>query len=145
MKKLEITNHHQEFYRPETGLSFEGTESLTDQSFKNDCDINIIMKNFAKTGVLPQQTNLGDYIDATEIPTLEQAFDISRRASEAFLSLPAEVRNLINHDPSQLEKIVSNPEYRDILKKHGVINIMDEVKAPEVKTDKVEGNEKDAI
>ena len=106
---------------------------LTDQSFKNACDINNIMAQYAKTGLLPQgATQEPRYIDNTQIPTLEEAYRVVNQANQAFYDLPATIRRLLDNDPSQLENFVANPENREILEKHGLI-----VKKSELKTDKM--------
>ena len=117
---MKITNHHQELRRD---VSIDCSEpKLTDQSYKNQCDINIIMANYAKTGMLSHTTTIEPkFIDNTSIPTLEEAFDIVNRAEEAFYSLPPDIRRLMDNDPSQLELFIQDPNNKDILLKNGVI------------------------
>lgn len=62
---------------------------LTDQSYANACDINVIMAQYAKTGLLPQNSTIPPrYIDTTQVPTLEQAFSAVNSVLEAFNDLP---------------------------------------------------------
>ena len=66
---MKVTNHNQEFRRD---VSIDCSEpKLTDQSYKNMCDINVIMANYAKTGVFGH-VNTSDprYVDNTTIPNL---------------------------------------------------------------------------
>lgn len=125
---MKITNHH-ELRRD---VSIDCSEPvLTDQSYKNACDINLIMANYAKTGMLPHfQTSQPQYIDNTEIPNLMEAFEITRHATDLFNQLPADVRRLMDNNPANLEEFVNNPENKDILLKNGVL-----VKREEPKTD----------
>lgn len=105
---------------------------LTDQSYKNQCDINIIMEQYKKTGLLPQQTTLQPkYTDNTIIPTLEDAFNITNAAIDAFNSLPPDIRRLMDNNPAQLELFIQNPENEYVLKKHGII-IENHIPEPEV-------------
>nr|QJB20474.1 MAG: internal scaffolding protein [Microvirus sp.] len=114
-----ITNHHELRRRVTVDCS---SPILTDQSYKNACDINVIMEQYAKTGLLAHQTSKEpQYLDNTLVPSLEVAFDIVSAASEAFFSLPPDVRKLMDNDPSQMENFVSNDENAEILKKHGLI------------------------
>lgn len=97
-------------------------EQITDQSYKQASDINNIMKQYEKTGMLPYQTTIpGTYTDNSLIPDLETAFEIANRALDAFDSLPPEVRRLMDNDPTQLESFIQNDENIAILKKHGII------------------------
>ena len=122
LKRLPITNHHE--LRIDVGLdcSQETHGGGADQSFKNQCDINLIMKQYEKTGMLPQQTSIpARYSDNTNIPSLEAAFEATSKAMDAFYELPPEVRRHMDNDPSQLENFINNDENIPLLKKHGII------------------------
>lgn len=104
--------------------------SLTDQSDKNMVDINNIMSNYSKTGLLPQfKEKVAQYIDATQIPSYMEAQAQISKANQLFSQLPAEVRKLMMNDPSKLEEVIQNPEYTDILIKHGVLEKKEEAQA----------------
>ena len=48
-----------------------------DQSYKNVSDINNIMKQYQKTGILPNvKEKLARYADVSQVPTVEEAHDI---------------------------------------------------------------------
>lgn len=96
--------------------------SLTDQSFKKRCDVNKIVAQYKKTGVLAQPTAYkGYFADFSEVPSLEDAFEAVKRASERFQSLPAEVRLLMSNDPSKLEIWLSDSQNLELAQKHGLI------------------------
>lgn len=95
--------------------------SKTKQEFKNSCDINLIMARALKTGIAPQAVRQGYYADVSDVPDLAAAFEIANRASEAFQALPAEVRRLIDNDPSKLGDFISNKENFDLCVKHGLL------------------------
>lgn len=61
------------------------------------------------------------YIDNTEIPSLEAAFNIVKEASEAFYDLPPDIRRLMDNDPQNLEEFVQNPKNARILEENGLI------------------------
>jgi phage internal scaffolding protein len=125
---MKMTNHH-ELRRD---VSIDCSEpKITDQSFKNMCDINIIMANYAKTGLFGHlNNNEPRYVDNSTIPNLEEAFDIVNRAEMLFYELPADIRKLMDNDPSQLEGFIQNPENAEILLKNGVIVKREEPKKP---------------
>lgn len=96
--------------------------SMTDQSDKNMVDINVIMKNYAKTGLLPQfKDKIGHYIDTTQIPSYMEAQAQIEHAKNLFMQLPSQVRKLMDNNPANLEKVLVNPEYKEILIKCGVL------------------------
>lgn len=112
-------------------ITLNCTEHITDQSFKKQCDINAIMTQYQKTGMLPQQTTIpARYIDSSEIPTLEAAFEVTHKAYEAFQTLPPEVRRHMDNNPAQMEEFINNPKNLPILKEHGII-----IETPYVKPD----------
>lgn len=95
---------------------------LTDQSFKKQCDINNIMMQYSKTGLLPQMSiQTPKFQDNTLIPDLNTAFEHVNNAIDAFKELPPYIRKLMDNNPSNLESFISNTENHDILIKHGLI------------------------
>lgn len=96
--------------------------SMTDQSDKNMVNINSIMDRYAKTGLLPQfKEKVAQYIDTTQIPSYMEAQAQISKAKELFMQLPAPVRKLMDNNPANLEQVVANPEYKDVLLKYGVL------------------------
>ena len=137
----QFTNHHE--LRTDVGLdcSIEAGGGGADQSFKKQCDINVIMKQYENTGMLPQQTHIQPrYVDNTEVPTLEEAFEATNRAMEAFYDLPPEVRRLMDNDPSKLENFIADSENHQVLEKYGII-----VKTPIEKPDATNQDIVDAL
>lgn len=101
---------------------YDDNPSLTDQSDLKTSDINVIMEQYVKTGMLPIQDSIkAIYADVSEVPTLETAFKIAAEASELFLQLPPQVRLAMDNDPSQLENFIADENNTDYLIKHGVL------------------------
>lgn len=94
---------------------------LTEQEHANSCNINFIVAQFEKTGELPQSVRIPKFQDNTETPTLEEAFNVARDATNAFLDLPATLRRQMDNNPENLESFILDPDNYDTLKKHGVI------------------------
>lgn len=96
--------------------------SMTDQSDKNYLDINNIMKNYAKTGLLPQfKEKVAHYIDATVLPSYMEAHKQIQDAKELFQQIPSPIRKLMDNNPENLEKFLKDPNNKDILLKYGVL------------------------
>lgn len=95
---------------------------LTDQSWKQSSDINNIMAQYMKTGLLPEtQGRIGQYIDNTLMVPLEVAHKRLTEAKELFYELPAQVRRLMDNDPTRLDSFLTDPDNYDILVKHEII------------------------
>jgi phage internal scaffolding protein len=74
-------------------------KSRTQQQFKNECDINNVVKAFAKNGVVhhlnQSEPNYG-YVDSR---TYHECLNVVRDAHEMFNELPAEVRRKFDDNP----------------------------------------------
>lgn len=92
--------------------SFEGEESRTKQSFKDECDINNLMARYEKTGQLPAlaaaQPQYGDFAD---VPTFMEACQIVQKAEEQFAALPAEVRAECANNPAIFLQAIQDPAW----------------------------------
>lgn len=96
--------------------------SLTKQSFKDECDINTIVRNFGLTGQLPVSNNVApQYGDFTDVVDYRTALDAVIQANDSFMSLPAEVRKRFGNDPADFVDFCSDPNNRDELIKLGLV------------------------
>lgn len=97
--------------------------SLTQQQFKEECDINTIMNKYIKTGEFRALTGKGGiYADFSEIKDLQSMLDTVRLAQDAFASLPAQVRQRFANDPAQLLEFIQDTNNRDEAIKLGLID-----------------------
>lgn len=88
--------------------------SKTDQSFKEDCDVNLIVQRWLKTGQISHLAkNQGVYADATLIPDLQDAMSTVAVATQAFDNLPAKVRERFGNSPVALMNFLSVKENYD--------------------------------
>jgi len=86
--------------------------SVTKQSFKDECDINNIVKRFEATGILDhvnQAAAKGLYIDLPSGLDLQTGLDKIRQAEAAFMALPASARAEFNNDPVEFVEAFNNP------------------------------------
>ncbi len=87
-----------------------GQQSRTKQSFKDDCDINLIVKRHASTGMYshlnPRQPKYGDFSMVTD---LQRALELVDLAEHDFFELPSEVRALCQNDPLTFVRAMTNP------------------------------------
>jgi phage internal scaffolding protein len=103
-------------------------ESMTKQSFKDDADINNIVGQFLKTGILPQNTSAGQYGDFSEVKDYQSCLNAVIDAQEQFLTLPAKIRDKFGDDPGKLLDFLADSKNYDEAVELGIL------KAKEVPT-----------
>lgn len=86
-----------------------------DQSFREECDINVIMARANRTGELPGvQGAFGEFADVSDAPDdYLAARNFVRDAEERFMQLPPKVRQRFAGDPYEILRFVSDPANRD--------------------------------
>jgi phage internal scaffolding protein len=104
----------------ETGLACQDP-SLAQQNFKEECDINTIVRNFGLTGELPGQTISPQYGDFTGVLDYHSAVNAVLAAQDEFMELPAQLRSRFNNDPAQLIDFLGNEENREEAIKLGLV------------------------
>ena len=101
-------------YVQNDGVDFK-EPSLTQQQFKDECDINRIMDRYLKTGVL------SDPLDRRGTPKYGEYADIGDymehmnkvvEANEMFEALPASIRKRFNNNPADLIEFVMDSNNR---------------------------------
>lgn len=104
------------------GMTFE-KPSLTQQHFKDDCDINKVIERFTRTGLLPQypgeDMQYGDYTSSVDY---HEAMTIVAQAKQQFEALPSSVRDKFDNDPAKMLDFVSKKENIEESVKLGLLN-----------------------
>lgn len=84
--------------------------SKTDQSFKDEVNVNNIISKFNKTGQISHLAKKqGIYADLSEIQDLLTSRIQVQKAQEAFDSLPAEIRRRFGNSPVELVNFLQDP------------------------------------
>lgn len=85
--------------------------SLARQEFKDEADINVLMKRYKTHGVMPTM-RVGEprYLDCSEVPDFQAAMQLVIDAENAFLTLPAAVRKEFGNDHVAFVEYASDPE-----------------------------------
>jgi len=95
------------------------SNSMTHQSFKDECDLNVILQNYKKNGILTHVNHQrGNYENLSQID-YHAALCQLNEARESFDTLPAEIREDFNNDPGQFIEFVSNPENENKMREYG--------------------------
>jgi len=125
MKKLPFLrtpyNYDTDAASNESGLHCEDA-SLTQQHFKDECDINNILRQFNVTGILPENALSPRYGDFTGVVDYHSALNQVIAAEDEFMSLPAELRARFQNDPAQLIAFLENAENKNEAIELGLVN-----------------------
>ena len=105
----------------ESGLHCEDA-TLTQQHFKDECDINNILRQFNITGQLPDTPLSPRYGDFTGISDYHTALNQVIAAEHEFMRLPADLRARFENDPAQLIQFLENMDNKDEAIKLGLVN-----------------------
>jgi len=112
---------HAYSYREPVILESSGV-SKTKQSFKDECDINRIMARYAATGTIDfVNKREAQFMDVSEID-FQHAMEVVTTSRQAFMTLPAELRNRFNNDPGQLLGFLEDSSNMEEAVKLGLIN-----------------------
>lgn len=84
--------------------------SLTQQQFKDECDINNILKSYQETGTINHINRkpqiFGDFSDVKDF---RESLELIQYATSEFMQLPAKVRARFKNDPAELVEFCNNP------------------------------------
>lgn len=115
----------------ESGIACEDA-SLAQQQFKDECDINNILRQFNVTGELPNAPLSPRYGDFTGISDYKTALDRVIAADEEFMNLPATIRARFDNDAANLIQFLDNDENRLEAEKLGLVEPKQIITAPTV-------------
>jgi len=118
-------NYDRDFASDLSGLHCEDA-TRAKQSFKEECDINTIMRRFGVTGEAPQNVRAPVYQDFDEVFDFRSAMHVLIDAEKSFMAMPSAVRKRFGNDPQEFVEFCSDSKNLDEMKKLGLI-------VPEVK------------
>jgi len=93
------------------------------QHHRDECDINVILERFGKTGQVPVNAISGTYGDFSGVHDYHTAMNALIAAESEFAALPAQLRNKFANDPANLVQFLDNPDNRVEAEKLGLVNI----------------------
>lgn len=111
---------HEPVYVPGYGPDDVPQQSLTRQEFKDECDVNVIMKQYEGAWPPPPATP-PVFMDFSEVPdSLMGAFQFLDAANVEFMKLPASVRLQFNNSPFEFVDFASDPGNLDQMREWGL-------------------------
>ena len=96
-------------------------DSLAQQSFKEECDINVILRRFAVTGQLPDNVRVPQYAEFEEAFDFMSCMNVIRAGEEAFAAMPSDVRERFANDPARFIAFANNKDNYDEALKMGLV------------------------
>lgn len=104
------------------GISFPDVSPYTDQSFRDESDINTIMARYQSTGEMPVLNEMpGQWLDVTEMD-FQTHMDFIIEAQAIFDSLPSDLRDRFGNDPGAFLGFCSDESNRVEMAKLGLLN-----------------------
>jgi phage internal scaffolding protein len=118
-----ITQTFRTAYDPHKKYVFKTSgESLTQQHFKEECDVINIIKRHDRNGIIEHvQRGQARYGDFSEVADYREALDLVRDAQDEFMTIPSDIRKKFDNDPGKFYEFVSNPDNKEELKTMGFI------------------------
>lgn len=96
-------------------------DGMTRQEFADECDINVLMQRYEKSGVISHINRAPpEYLDLSDLPDLQEALAAVDAAQTAFMTLPASVRREFDNDPVQFAEFASNPKNLERMREWGL-------------------------
>lgn len=92
-----------------------GQDSIVQQQFAEEVDINTIVRRFGLTREMPSGVAGGVYGDFSGITDYESALSVIERAQEGFMVLPPDVRERFDNDPGKLIQAIHELPEGDVL------------------------------
>lgn len=108
--------------RMRTQLDTSTEPSLTVQSEKKNCDINVIMARYEKTGVIEHVAkSRAEFGDFSEVVDFHSAMNQVALVRERFADLPSRIRRAFENDPAMFLAALDDPARQDELVELGVL------------------------
>lgn len=95
--------------------------SKTQQQFRDEADINVILDKYLQTGRLDNVKAAGAMFGTFPAMDYQQALNTVRAAQEAFYELPSDIRRQFGNDAAAFVDFMDNPENVPELRRMGFL------------------------
>lgn len=100
---------YDESYDSSLYASATADDGLTHQSFRDECDINNILRAWSADGITTVNASQPAYLDLSNVEDYKASIDRLQAANDAFDALPSKLRYHFKNDPAELLKYIHNP------------------------------------
>lgn len=111
-------------YEEKQGIIFK-EPTMTVQSEKDNCDINVIMNRYATCGTpLPYRTDGVQpvYADVSELGDYMENYQRCKQAEEMFNNLPSALRKELDNNPANLLPFIQDVKNKERCYEYGLLN-----------------------
>ncbi len=98
-----------------------GGPSKVQQSHKNMCDINYLIKRYRRVEEMPKYHKRPMYGDFSKVTDYQEAIEVTERAAEQFKTLPSELRKKFDSNPSKFLAFIDDEANKEELIKLGFL------------------------
>lgn len=103
-----------------------GLEGGAKQSFKEECDINFIMRKYRTSGLVTHiAQNRGRFADVSEVGSYQEAITRVRDTHEFFSKLPASMRAQFGNEPSVFLDFIGDSANREAVVDLGIEEVLE--------------------
>ena len=108
MEQLKIKSRYKNHSPREFAFTCEG-ESLTQQQFIEECDVNNILAKYKRTGLISHLArHSGNFGDFSNVDDYKTSLEKIMVAQQSFEMLPSELRSKFGNDPGKLIEFMSD-------------------------------------
>lgn len=111
-------------YKEKEGIIFK-EPTMTIQSEKDNCDINVIMNRYATCGTpLPVRSDGVEpmFADVSELGDYMENFNRCKQAEEMFNALPSALRKELDNNPANLLPFIQDEKNKERCYEYGLLN-----------------------
>lgn len=95
--------------RRKVTVDFKDQKSIVKKEFKDQTDINYMLKRFKVTGQIPVNKNMPQYGDVSGLKSFHDAYEVVQQAYDTFDTLPSQIRKKFDNDPLSIIDFLDNP------------------------------------
>ena len=119
-------------------------ESMTQQQFKDECDVNNILSKYRKTGLITHLSkHKGEFGDFSSVTDYQTSLARLEQAHDSFQQLPSELRSKFHNDPKNLIEFLADPKNDEDAIKYGLkIKPKEEISIQQQMEQALENNDK---
>lgn len=103
------------------GVSFVDYPTLAQQHMRDECDINVMVSRFARTGMPDAPDNIPSMAVFDEVFDFQSAMNAVVQGREAFAALPSDVRTRFANDPGRFLDFVNDESNRAEAERLGLL------------------------